>query len=480
MGSYSLFMPLSPRFSLVSRFSVSAFAHLLRKAAFAAVSVFTLVYATSAALGADTWKAGIATQEITPQTPMWMTGYGFRERPADGTSLKLNAKALALSDPQGKLAVLITADVCGVTRAISDRVAAQLAKSHSLPRSAVMINVSHTHCSPFVEGYLEGLREFPEPVREQIKAYRIWLEEQFVAVATEALNNLQPVVLSSSEDSADFAVNRRNNPAAQVVERRAAGTLVGPVDHRVPILALRSPEGNLVGVVTSYACHNTTLSFYEWHGDYAGVAQRELEHRHAGATAFFTAGCGADSNPLPRGELSHVETYGKALADAVDRALNKSPVAVQGTFASAWSDLSLAFDHLPTEDEINKAAASPQAIERLWSKRMQARLQQGSISLTYAYPMQAWRIGNVSWLALGGETVVDYSLRLRSENPGNLWVLGYSNDVMGYIPSERVLKEGGYEGLTSMRVYDQPSGWATGLENRISSQASELLKQVSR
>lgn len=407
-----------------------------------------------------------------------MTGYGFRGRPAEGTALPLHAKALALQDPRGTLAVLITVDICGITRAVTDKVVSHLETSHGLARSAVLINVSHTHCSPFIEGYLEGLREFPESARNDIKAYRIRLEEQLIAVATQALSELRPVQLSTSEDSAVFAVNRRNNPAAQVPERRASGTLVGPVDYRVPVMAIRDEQHRLVGIVTSYACHNTTLNFYQWHGDYAGVAQRELESRYPGATAFFTLGCGADINPLPRGEISHVERYGAALADAVDRALAKVPTAITGTFASASQDLALAFDHSPTEAELSQAAASNQPIDQLWAKRMQQRLQTGDVKRSYPYPVQAWRIGTLSWLALGGEVVVDYSLRLRKENPENLWVLGYSNDVMAYIPSERVLKEGGYEGLTSMRVYDQPSGWATGLEDQIVTAANRLLKEV--
>ena len=56
----------------------------------------------------------------------------------------------------------------------------------------------------------------------------------------------------------------------------------------------------------------------QFHGDYAGVAQAELERRHPGATALFVAGCGGDANPKPRGTLELVEPHGAALADAVD------------------------------------------------------------------------------------------------------------------------------------------------------------------
>ena len=99
------------------------------------------------------------------------------------------------------------------------------------------------------------------------------------------------------------------------------------------------------------------------------------------------------------------------------------------------------------------------------------------ISPTYPYPVQVWKLGNngVTWIALGGEVVVDYSLRLKKElGIGKTWVTGYANDVMAYIPSERVLTEGGYEGDTSMIVYMQPSKWKAGLEDRIVQAVHEL------
>src|SRR5205823_4929786 len=97
------------------------------------------------------------------------------------------------------------------------------------------------------------------------------------------------------------------------------------------------------------------------------------------------------------------------------------------------------------------------------------------------YPVQAWGLGDqVTWLALGGEVVVDYSRRLKKENAGKrtLWVTGYANDVMAYVPSERVRKEGGYEGDSSMIFYGQPTKWGEGIEAAIVGKANEQLEQV--
>jgi len=64
--------------------------------------------------------------------------------------------------------------------------------------------------------------------------------------------------------------------------------------------------------------------------------------------------------------------------------------------------------------------------------------------------------------------VIDYQLRLKRElGEHSTWVAGYANDVMAYIPSERVLAEGGYEGESSMVYYQLPSKWKSGLEDQI-------------
>ena len=421
------------------------------------------------------WKAGTGRVKITPDKPLWMTGYGARNHPAEGTAQDLWTKALAVSDPAGNRGVIITADLCMVSREITEEVAAELQKKHGLPRSGVMINVSHTHCGPWLVGVALGFRNPPE-IRPAAEEYTRQLVGKMVRAASQALESLAPATISWGEDEATFAVNRRENPEPKVSALRAAGQLKGPVDHRVPVLAVRGTDGELRGLLISYACHNTVLDFYQWHGDYAGSAQVEIEKRHPQATVLFTIGCGADQNPLPRRSTALADQYGRELADAADRALAKPMQRVTGKFSSALEDITLTFAHKPTEEELQKASA---ANRTAWASAVREQIRaKGDGILNYAYPVQAWTLGNLSWLALGGEVVVDYSLRLKKEIPGGLWVFGYSNDVMDYIPSERVLKEGGYEGDTAKFPYGRPSPWSAGLENKIVAKAGELVART--
>ncbi len=448
------------------------------------LSIFTLVAVAGCQSTTPTtragWKVGVAKEKITPDAGVWMTGYAVRTHAAEGTAMDLWVRALALSDAKGNRAVLLTLDLLGLPREISDHVAAELSRRYGLPRSAVMTNASHTHCSPWLEGNLIGLRILPPDGLAKARDYATKLEAKMIAAGSAALDALAPATLAWSEDAATFGMNRRENTERDAAARRADGTLRGPSDPRVPVLAVHdATSGALRALLVSYACHNTTLSLYQWHGDYAGAAVVELEFRHPGTTVLFALGCAADINPSPRGTIEIAEQHGRALADAADRALAKPLNRIEGTFASALEDVPLTFARKPTAAALREAAEKDQPNKEMyqaWSAAVSEQLRhKGDAVLNYSYPIQAWRIGNLSWAALGGEVVVDYGLRLRREDQGNLWVFGYSTDVMAYIPNERILKEGRYEGDTSMIPYGRPSPWSPGLEEKIVSKTKELV-----
>lgn len=437
-----------------------------------------------AAVAGRSWQAGSGREKITPPAGLWMTGYATRDRPAEGTAQDLWVKALAFSDPAGSRGVLLTLDLCGINRDISDHVAAELMRRYRLPRSAIMTNVSHTHCSPMLGGYLTGLRILPPDGQQKADAYTRGLKEKMIRAASAALDSLAPVTIAWGEDAATFGFNRRENAEKDVPALRAAGKLQGPFDPRVPVLAVRDARGELRVLLISYACHNTTLSFFQWHGDYAGCAQAELEKRHPGATVLFAIGCGADINPGPRRELAHVEQHGRDLADAADRALAKPMTRIEGKFVSALEDITLTFASRPTGEKLREAREKDQPnkeMHQAWSIAVTELFRaQGEAAMRHSYPVQAWTLGGLSWAALGGEVVIDYSLRLRRELGNDLWVFGYSNDVMAYIPSERVLKEGRYEGDTSMVPYGKPGPWTPGLEDQIVGKTRELVERTRK
>ena len=306
--------------------------------------------------------------------------------------------------------------------------------------------------------------------KQLIANYTKTLTQKVAGVVAEAMKNLAPAELAAGSGRATFAVNRRNNREADVPKLREKGHLKGPFDHAVPVLTVRDAEGKLKAIVCGYACHATVLSFYQWSGDWPGFAQIEIEKDHPGTVALYWCGCGADQNPLPRRTVELAENYGRQLADAVNNVINGKMIPVEGKLRLKYTEIDLPLAKLPTAEELQTDTASKNEYIAARAKMLLEQLAKtGKLSETYPYPIQLWELGDaVDFAILGGEVVVDYAIRLKTEWPkDNLWVAGYANDVMAYIPSRRVLKEGGYEGASSMIYYGLPTVWSPEVEDMI-------------
>jgi len=248
------------------------------------------------------------------------------------------------------------------------------------------------------------------------------------------------------------------------------------------VLLIKDASGKTKGIVFGYACHSTTLSFFQWCGDYPGFAMLELEKRHPGATALFWAGCGADQNPLPRRTVELAQNYGNQLADSVDAVLKQPMKTIQGTLKKTYSEIPLSFAELPTRDKLIQDSQGKDKFQAGRAKFLLKKLEaEGSIKETYQYPIETWKLGDgPNWVFLGGEVVVDYAIKIKEALGKNTWVCAYAIDVMAYIPSLRVLKEGGYEGGGSMVYYGLPAFWAPSIEDKIMAEVKKQNDSVNK
>lgn len=443
-------------------------------------SVSPALWMATPACGETPFKVGMAREEITPQEPMWMSGYGSRDRPADGKLTELWAKAIAIQDAAGERVVLVTLDLVGIGAGMTQRIAQEVKARHGLERQALVLSTTHTHSGPVVGDNLRAMYSLDATAWQQVDRYTRELETKVVAAIGRALGSMQPAQLHWTVGRAHFAVNRRNNPENQVAQLRQDNKLKGPVDHDVPILIVKDAAGTLRSVICGYACHATVLSGYQWSGDWPGYAQIALEQRYPDAMAMLWTGCGADQNPLPRRDVELAKEYGAAIDQAVAAACDRPLRAINGTLATRYNEVPLRFAHLPSRDELTRNLASDNRFEAGRARLLLAQLDRdGHLVSDYPYPVQCWQLGDgPTWVFLGGEVVTDYALRLKQELAGNrTWIAGYCNDVMAYIASRRVLSEGGYEGGGAMVYYGLPSPWDPSSEDQI---IGEVRSQVAQ
>ncbi len=425
------------------------------------------------------FEAGVAKIDITPTGPIWLSGYGARTHESEGVLLPISAKALALTDGKSKV-VIVTMDLVGFSQSLADSVAVRVMKNYGLPRSNLLLNASHTHTGPAVGTNLRMMYDWTPEQEGKVQAYARRLENDLVAVIGSALSKMQPATVEYGQGEVGFAMNRREPTSNGVTNGRNPA---GPTDHSVPVLEVKGADGKLIAVLFGYACHNTTLTgqHYKVSGDYAGYAQAAVEKEHPGAVALFMQLCGADQNPLPRGTVELAEQYGHELAAQVDGVLadssRRKPVAPK--LKVAFRQTELTFAHRSREDyEKELQGTNPTAKRRA---EMMLKTWDAKLVRKLPYPVQAIRFGKGPvLLALGGEVVVDYSLRAKKEYlKADLIVAGYSNVVPCYIPSLRVLKEGGYEADSSMIYYGQPGPFDETVEETIFHTIRLVMKKVN-
>lgn len=421
--------------------------------------------------------AGVARVDVTPGEPIFMKGYGSRTRPSEGVRQHLYVKALALRDTAGATSVLVTSDLHSYTRRMSDIVADAVRTRHGLTRDRLILNGSHTHSGPAVtaEALLRPAEDINAEQEAVIRRYTAGVLDQIVEVIGRAIGSLAPADLAFAQGSAGFGVNRRRvGPGMR--------HLPGPVDQDVPVLTVRAPDGTLRAVVFGYACHATSApADYQIGADWPGHAQAGIEAANPGATAMFVNGCGADCDPMPRSLEEMPRRHGETLAIAVGQVLARQMRPVTGPLTTAFDDVDIPFQTPPTREELQERLKTATGMRARHARQMLAILDRdGKLYDRYPYPVQAWRFGSaLTLIALGGEVVVDYSLRFKSEYGWeDTWVAGYSNEVMGYIPSRRVAVEGGYEGGGAMVNYGRPGPLAPDVEDVIAAKVKELVLRV--
>jgi len=420
---------------------------------------------------AGEWKVGLARVKITPTQPVYMAGYESRNHPSERIASDLYAKALALEDHSGKAAVLVTADLIWLRGELCDAVYAAVAAKTGLKREQILFNASHIHTGPAPtrpSGQPEfGGNQNPRRDYRHNAEFTRQLQRQLADIILTALKTRTPARLSWGQGVVSFPMNRREWTARGVI---LGANPRGPADRSVPVLRVDAPDGKLRAVLFGAATHNTTLgpNCYAICGDYAGFAQAYLEQAHPGVQAMFMLGCAGDSDPYRNfhqerpvaRQMELAREHGRELSSEVDRVLaggKLKPVRGPLRLAYGMTDLPL---EAPGQEQSKQSSA-----------------KEGNPPGVVKARVAVWQFGkDLTLVALSGEVVVDYVHFVEQTlGPTQLWIAAYSNDVFGYLPSARLLREGGYEthGVRGRR-------FASNAQDVLMAKVRELAAQVGR
>ncbi len=403
------------------------------------------------------YQVGVSAADVTPSYPILLNGFASRKTESEGVTQRIWAKALAISTDDSPPVVLISLDSLGIRESMVNEVAKRLQAKAGVERRQIVVAFSHSHTTPKVKGACDTIYCMPiaPEFQEHIDRYTAELTDALEAAALKALADRRPSTLHWAVGKVGFAKNRR--------------TPGGPVDHSLPMLVVKSAaEEAIRAIYVTYACHCVTLGHNKISGDWSGYAQEAIERNHPGAVGMASIGCGSDANPtsdVTDGNTAVAAEQGDEIADEVERLLQGSLQPVSGPIVASLANIDLPLNPPPTREELIAADDG-----NYNAKFQLEKLDRGEKLLTALdYPVQVWSFGDsLEMVFLAGEVCVDYALRLGNElDASRLWVHGYANDFCAYIPSERLLKEGGYGGGAEYVYFALPNTLQPGMEGKI-------------
>jgi neutral ceramidase len=428
--------------------------------------------------GGTDWKAGFASVKITPEKPVLMYGYANRVKPFERVAQDIYAKALVLEDEQGRRAVIVTTDLGAMPGSFADPLAQRITEKTGLQREQILLSWAHNHAGPNLSLKVTPGAGISVADAENRVTYTRWLQDRLVELVVAANARLEPATLWHGQGVANFVMNRREFTPRGVI---LGVNPRGPVDRSVPVLRVDGADGKPRAVLFGAACHNTTLGSrnYDLCGDYAGYAQHFLQEKFPGLQAMFIMGCGGDANPYPREGMENTRQHGAELAGEVARVLAAKLRPVAGPLKISFGTVDLPLQ-TPTREDLKPLAEKSSGVQADSARKMLATLERGEKLQTHCpAPVAVWQFGgDLTLVALPSEVVVDYVPLIEQRiGPLNLWVAAYCNEGFGYVPSARVLSEGGYEtrGLIS------GDGWfAPQAQDSLAAKVAELATHVGR
>ncbi|MCP4642803.1 MAG: hypothetical protein GY851_20315 [bacterium] len=421
-------------------------------------------------------NAGTARIDITPDRAICLAGYSARTGHSQGVYHALFVKVLVIEEA-GERAAIITSDLIGFDRDTCEAVKKAVEASAGLPADRVLLSASHTHTGPEIR--LKG-HKYVDAFDEE---YARGLVDKIAGTAAHAVSRLEPVTVSLAEGSCMVGVNRRLATPEGVAMRPSPA---GVMDPEVTALRVSREDGTVLAVLMNYACHPTTLGDYLVGADYPGYAQDAVEAEFPGSIAMFIQGCGADIKVrhvdgkgfFKSGPHSVAKSLGDELARAVLLALGSGDAQpVEGPIATRLDEIELPLQIPPTQAEVDEMKSSEDRFLKAWAEEMGGILAEGGEFMSHrTMTVQTLTIGDFALVGLSGEICVGYALRLKKELAGRpLIVAGYTNGMIGYIPTEAMMPEGGYE-VNKSHYYDMmPGPYAPEVEEAVCAKVHELL-----
>jgi neutral ceramidase len=422
--------------------------------------------------------AGAARVKLEPPVGLAMLGYGNRVGRNAGIHDDLAAQALVLSDGVNKVAIA-GVDVLAIGIRIADEIRERVAASSGIPADSILVCATHTHSAPAFNIFATP-RVNAKPAEGRDFEWERALPEKIASAIIQASEKLEPATLRAAASQFTLGINRRlMRPHRQI---QLAANRAGPADAEVSTLAAYRANGTPIAFVMNYPCHGVVLCEDNllYSRDWPGFAMDEIETAAASAgghrpISIFIQSATGNIDPRSRGNFEVAEEHGRVMGRGAFEALQQTPSIADARIAARRIALNLKLKDLSAELAVSRACADQtQAsldnhrggdgyqLKRLRDHHAQSRAARAALEALeeqnrrdrrvdierseLATAMTVVTVGDLAIVGIPGELFVELGLAIKAtSNFTRIFVAGYCNDLIGYIPTRAAYPEGGYE-----------------------------------
>jgi len=380
-------------------------------------------------------QAGVGRATITPPVGIYQIGF---TRQSGSRSIRddLYATALVLGNGQNK-AALVSCDLLFLHPEVISRVRADAGARTGISLQNIMFCCTHTHSGPIVY----ALPDSDERERGYVTNL-VYLLSGAVCMANDSMREAH---IAAGKGSVQIGINRR--------AKRPDGTMAigenpaGPVDTKVGLIRLDTPDGAPIALVVNYACHPVILGprSLAISADYPGQA-REIVEQITGAKMLFVQGACGNINPLGgvRDSDENVKWLGAMLGGEVIRAYHGLTLEPLSTVKAISKTVPVPLAPLAEELQGQESRGGRVSQHRPWPWKVEVHEEQGQLSTPGE--MQALRLNDAVVVGAPGEVFVEIGLEVKDRSSlNNTFFAAYTNGCISYIPVPEAYPEGGYE-----------------------------------
>lgn len=427
-------------------------------------------------------KAGWAKGDITPPLGLPMGGRGPRFAAGTEVLTPLEAGVVVLEDGAGNRAVLVSIDVISTDANQINQLCVDIAAALGTSPDAVVVNASHTHSGPMLS-YERYATLQPKPV--ELEAYERQLDAKILRLAIEAAQNLEAVQAVWRDGSSHIGINRRLRSSDGSM---AMGPNADGFYHRhlwtLDLVAVENPARRCV--LFSHGCHPVIVYGHNWtaiSSEWPGRARAILENELGEETHFqFLQGLAGNIRPRVLADFENrkfrastpedVETVAQELAGDVRETLEQGGDVLELQIGAAKSSFRAQREAAPPREYWLETENAEDELTREMSRYWLTRYGEDAIA---PYQWQPWPLGMLRFapgfalVHIAGEPLCEWHEVFEQALPGQRLVsCGYTHSAAGYLPTDALLSEGGYEVTGSPRFSKSgPGALQPGLDKAV-------------